>query len=82
MNVALDAQVFQSNIIGLDPWWTDPLYSAYLEREVCNPGLEITVRLEYDYSENAVPEPTTLALLGIGMLGVGMRTRRRSQPTR
>lgn len=36
-------------------------------------------RSDFDYGLSVVPEPTTLALLGIGLLGAGMMGRRRKQ---
>lgn len=73
----VNSQAFTSEINGSAPWFSGA-NAFYLSNQVSNPSLQVRVQVAYDYTENAnVPEPTTLALLGMGICGVGWRARRR-----
>jgi hypothetical protein len=79
VTVALNAQQFLGRVVpdSPAPGWYDPGTAFYLQSEIADSTLDMRVTVRYDYSADAVPEPGTLALLGIGIFGVGMRARRR-----
>jgi hypothetical protein len=42
-----------------------------------NPGLRLNARIEYQYETDYVPEPCTMTLLSLGVLGIGAWRRRK-----